>query len=279
LTRAILLAADLERPMSGPVRSYVYELLIGAAGIARIELVHTVGVGLTAVGFDDRGVALIAANDGSARLLSAENELTEITRIEGAGVPGFYPFSITWTSDQDHPWFVSGRGALYLYDARGPRWETFSIPLTTFPRIFGMGGDDAINFEAVGATRTSTGALELWAAGAAGAIVKRIGGGEFLPINLSMPPRYAECSAGGEYPEIFFGEHIDHLRIAGEHVLTTVRGCSAMLEIRRSDNCVSLLGVENDPVGRRLMRDLQAIDLFDGQIVLAGEHAQIYGTR
>ena len=54
-----------------------------------------------------------------------------------------------------------------------------------------------------------------------------------------------------------------------------MRGCTAVLEVRRSDHCAALLTEDQMPIDIRLNRDLQALDMMTRGHQLADMSANI----
>lgn len=271
--RVLVGGAEHLDPNAPFASGFVYELSVTSEGIVGSKLVDKFADAILGVAIDPQGKALLVGQLGNFYVLERDNTWTrELPVITSQN---YAPNAFLATGDTTHPWAIGSTGVIYLFDDRSLTWEIFDIPLTFFSDVLGVPGVKSIDVDALASARAEDGRLELWASGSAGALLRKVGDEPWRIIDLVKPPRFKPCASGGDYPRMYFGGHLDALAVDGEHLFVTVRGCTALLEVRRRDQCVAMLEEADMPIGLLFNRDIQAMELIDGVIMAGGEQGAL----
>jgi hypothetical protein len=180
-------------------------------------------------------------------------------------------FRVHATGDDRHPYFASSYGRLHVFDAMMNAWSSFEVPRGWLRNTQGL-----LPFTGAGlASSRRSDQLELWAAGNSGLIVRKLGDGPWEPYPIHLPPRYDGCASEGTYPRLVDVDNFDAIQVVGDDLFVSVRSCTTLFQIRRDSSCVALVSVTGfEPVYSQ--EDLQALDILDDTIVLAGEKGLVF---
>lgn len=264
-----VLLAGAEHRLSAPdvVVGVLYELIVTAEAIQNVRVISEYPEALLAVAIDADGTAILAGQLGNVFLLYRDGRTENLPRIFSTA---YAPSPLLGTGDPAHPWAIGSTGVIYLYDQAAGVWDDFTIPFAT--------GLKPVDVDALVTARAEDGRTELWASGASGVLLRKLGEEPWRIVDLVMPPRFERCATGGDYPRMYFDGHLDAMVVAGEYLLLTVRGCTALMQVRRRDQCVALLEEADRPLGLVYNRDVQAMSFIDGAVVAGGERGVLLSS-
>lgn len=213
---------------------------------------------------DAEGNIAVRTNSERVFVVPAMGEIIELPSLE-IPFPSF-PTSMIHTGDRRYPWLLGSAGRVHLYDSETNRFDMTMIPGTR---------GRSVDLNGLVAARTPEGELELWAMGEGGLVVRKRGAGPWENVRLVMPPRYADCAGGGVFPDLVLEAPLDKAAAAGDHFYVTTRGCEAVLRVRRSDACVSLVKLADREIEKVSGRDLQTLDYLEGHLLVGGENLRL----
>ena len=92
-------------------------------------------------------------------------------------------------------------------------------------------------------------AEEVWVAGWKGLLLRRLGRDPWQTIEPAFPVAYEPCTAGGgELPKVIGGD-LEGVTLDDEHAYVLSENCNAVLRLRRSDLCSSVVTLADAAVG------------------------------
>lgn len=259
---------------SGPVTT-IWELAIRGD---RLQVVSTATVPmmLRSVSIDDSGARVFAGDDGDVMI--SRPGRTGLDRLPSLPIPEALTslrVRIRFTGDPDTPLLAGSGGQLHLFDAASESWRSRAVTVEELG--LGRAGDPDEPVPTLDALLSLDGGAELWGAGSLGALYRRRRGEDWTRVELLPPPDYSPCSRPArDYPEARITDRIDDLAGSGEHLYLSIRGCSAVIEVRRGDLCARAIGVGGAPPGPFERGDLQALGLHEGALAVAGERGLLY---
>jgi hypothetical protein len=273
LPRMLIAAAAGELVSIG----YLFELELDGTSM-RLVKTTTVADPLHVVAVDEAGNVAIGAGYGDIYVRRAgEDEFEYHSFVPVDPQAEVLLRRLIWTGDPGFPLAATAIGTINLYDVAAGTWRSQDI-LTRIvdPGNLVGGGDQYVELVAIAAFHDG-GVTELWAGGRRGALFRwRSGDSEWELISVQPPPSFDTCSVpSGTYPDTRIYLPIDDMQEAGDRLYFTIRECSAIVEVRRSDLCTALVGTNALPAPRQ-SRDLQAIDMIDGELLIAGEKSEMY---
>jgi hypothetical protein len=244
--------------------AYLFELVVYEDGIEVAGPPRNLPVQPLGIAIDPQGNLGIRTNLDAFFVIAPDGALSMLPPVPNAG--GIHAIAGIATGDPEYPWLLAGIAVVHLYDRRAQRWQTTSI----------LGGNgEKLPLDALAAARTAEGELELWAMGDGGLVVRKRGEGLWENARLLLPPRYTPCAANGTYPNLNFTAHMDQAIAIEDYVYITVRSCDVVLEVRRSDACVSLLTSTLRPIEGTGGLDLQTLDYRGGALLIGGEKRRL----
>jgi hypothetical protein len=105
----------------------------------------------------------------------------------------------------------------------------------------GAAAGDPIDFGALAVDRSSDGKLDIWLGGERGALFRYLGGVGWRRVTLNYPPRILNCGAREDSGEYVYPGRFSGAAISRDYVHLILTDCNAILQVRRSDQCVSLV--------------------------------------
>lgn len=231
------------------------------------------GGAFRSVGFTPDGRLWIGQNAGILGTLDEDGALQTVVTLPHRDDVDDYTPRIHATGDPEYPLMVSTRSRVHVLDADGT-WTS------QFITRGGILGPDVLAFFGLAMIRDE-GRAELWAAGSRGQIARRTGDEQFVLFEdammaLSYPPRFEPCASSRNPGEpLDFNRDIFGAVIDGDYLLMAYENCTALVAVRRSDLCVSLVPRSGEPpsfddasiismhlYGRRLV-----VGTMDGQVL------------
>ena len=190
-------------------------------------------------------------------------------------VPGRYAEPIaaearrgTWTPDPERPWVITARSALYTYFETIQRWVAQPVRGQV---------DENLYFIGLAAADVG-GRTEVWTGGAGGLLYASRGGGEFEFVSPATPPRLGGCTQQPGEARPLYVQDVSDVAIDGERVFLLPDDCTAIMQVRLTDGCSSLLTLEGLEV-LAANRVLRGLDLRDGRLVAVGRDGKVWEAR
>lgn len=201
--------------------------------------VQTAGDAFRSVGFTPDGRVWIGGNEGIIATLDEDGALATAVILPHRDDLHDYTAAIHATGDSEYPLMISTRSRVHVLDREGT-WTS------QFIQRGGILGPDPLVFFGLGLVRDQEGA-ELWAVGSRSQIARRRDDGSFIlledeEMTLSYPPRFEACASSRNPGEpLDFNRHIFAAAIGSAYVHLAYENCSALVAVRRSDLCVSMV--------------------------------------
>jgi hypothetical protein len=258
-TRRVVAAVMRDRA-DAPGDSLLVELSIGDS----IELVRTAtrveAVELERVSISREGRVAALAEDAVVYLEEPDGSYS--TRRLDDPDPSPKARSLLWIDDPARPLIATSRNRIHSSD---PAVERFTAELVSLPNVM------SLHLFAV-AQREG----ELWLGGNSGYLAREESG-VIEPIAIALPPRYIECSTAQGDLSLFEDDVLD-LALSEGHAFALLSRCSALMAVRRSDGCVSLLSLDGSTphIVDEDEEGLRSIDLQDGELVVTDAKSRAF---
>ncbi len=181
------------------------------------------------------------------RLLAGGDDAQFLQRTE-TGTSGFAPLfdvdiginedrilQMEPTASPDFPLLAGSKSRLHLFDTNlGIQTQRAEMTGVVFSENIPWGG--------LATFLKEDGNLEFWGAGIRGHLFKGEAFDRIASTNLFLPPRFLPCASAGSTPAMVgFNQKIYDLVPMRSHVIAVFEGCTALVQIRRSDGCMALL--------------------------------------
>lgn len=173
----------------------------------------------------------------------------------------------TWTPDPERPWVITARSMFHTYFETVQRW----VAQPARGQV-----DENLYFIGLAAAEVD-GQVEIWSGGAGGLLYASRGGGEFEFVSPRTPPRLGACSQQLGEARPLYVQDVSDVALADGRVFLVSDDCTALMQVRLSDGCSSLLSV----AGAEILganRVLRGLDIQDGLLVAVGRNGKVWET-
>ena len=241
----------------------VWRAWLGPEGLtfdgALLELpdVFLLGVAMTP---DGREAVVVGAGGRAFRRAHPEAEIVEDGRIGG----GLAANRVTHTGDLERPFLAATRGTLHHWDARSRAWSVGTQLASNL-----LGGPESLTIYGLSAHRSAAGEIEAWAVGTGGMMARLQGiTREWAFVReLAYPTAFGPCgSTQGTGGPVELARSLSDVTLDDTHVFIAPSDCSAVLQVRRSDLCTSLIAPEGE-APQFSARGMKAVDVRPGALV------------
>jgi hypothetical protein len=217
-------AIDGTGPVGTP-RGFAVELRTDASGIVGVDTTTITPASLVKVATHTGGLAIAIGYGGMSMLI-----VPEVSRTSPFAAPGAenWPRALIGTDDPERPFLATTRGHVHEFNTSTRSWESSSPSSVLDTRYMSLASG-----------RDEAGEEEQWIGGEDGTLFRRTGGGPWIPVRLRVPPRFRPCVATA----VPLGD-ITAMGIEGGYLYLASSGCDAVLVVRRSDLCTSVLALE-----------------------------------
>lgn len=196
--------------------------------------------------FTPDGRLWIGARGG--RVFLRETETSSVSLVEDLPVRDQLDpiYRMIATGDAEFPLMASTKARVHVLDED----EWLSIPLERD----GILGAESIEFRGLGFVRTEAGP-DFWAAGSRGQIARKTPVRDWYLLEnegeeLVFPPRFEPCASSRNPGEpLTFNKEIWSTATDGDYTFMGFENCTAIVAVRRDDQCVSMVPREGEPVG------------------------------
>lgn len=255
----------------------VWELAVHDDGL---ELVRTTTLtfGPESVAIDPQGaIALVEYGLFAETRAPGATAFERLPRLEPAPDRGAATHRVLWTGDAREPLVATTADRLHVYDAALGAWKTTDVTFSALSPGTPLDPTrDKLLFRGL-AVRPLAEGVEVWAGGDFGGLFRRPSFGEWTRVDYLAPPGYSNCSRPvGNYPDVLMSSPIDDLVFDGGYLYAAFRECAAVIGLRVEDLCAETLGLEGLEPAPSDIADLQALDLLNGRLMVAGESGQLY---
>jgi hypothetical protein len=238
-----------------------------------------------AIGADDRPMNLATSTIADLSLRDAA--IDSSGRVVAAGVGGGI-----WVRDPNEASFhrmgqldlafpgrdgvdrlhATGSGATPFVATTLSRIHTYDPVTTEWNYEQGMEGSigiiDSARFFAIANGPATEPLLDVWVGGIDGLVFRDADPTHWIRPSIHLPPRLAPCGTGSPEPSIFTSYNA--LAINGDYVHGAVASCTAIIQIRRSDLCGSVL-TPKGVMPAEAKQSFSALDAIDRHLVVGGE--------
>lgn len=196
--------------------------------------------------------------------------LTPFVTLPTAVTPELQYTHLRAVDDERYPMIAATQGRVHLYDDVSGRF--------TYVELYqgGAGALDRLDFNLLRTSHTPDGELEIWAGAERNSLFRKIGSNDWEKLSLQFPPRFFPCVVSDDdtgelyYPGIWWDAALTR-----DYAHLIPKECSALIQVRRSDLCVSVLPQHDLPVQNT--RDyLVGIDALEGHLAVGGDHGRTY---
>lgn len=206
---------------------------------------------------------LIAAGDNNFFMVRRAGEAAIVNAPPAGSKPIDIYRKVIATGDPEHPHLVTETdGLLYYGDAISGDWSLFER-------------NDRFDNRRFYGLAASPDGREHWAAGPKGSVFARTRDNIWEPLLLQVPPRFGPCTTIAADGTRVFNNTIRAVALDDEAGYLAFGDCNAMLRVRRSDRCVSVLSAEDEPITRADL-DWMALDRQGGELIVGGSNALLY---
>ena len=251
-TSGRLMAAVITPRGLAPSASAVVELSPTSTSIEYVRSVLELDPGeLEGIAISREGRTAALGENGSVHL-EEPNGSFSVRKIDD---PAEDPKArtISWTDDPARPLIATSRNRIQVWDRDTDRFAAEVVVLPT---------EVSLHLDAI-----ATDGAEIWTAGSGGFLM-RLTGGVFERIEPKLPPRYVGCATQGGVG--LFVDDILDLALYDGYAYAVLAKCSALMAIRMSDRCVSLLSV--DGAEPHLLQEevdgLRSVDVAGGEVLV-----------
>ena len=271
-------------PHGPPTYSKIWQLWVGPEGLSfggTLE-VKTGTVTVQRI----RGVYLkdvVIAADGSAIAVGTGRSVFRRARRgepferfdDAIGAPNDHREGgtrVVLTGDPARPFVAASRGAMQLFDAATETW----LPRAEIVNGILLSAEELV-WHGLMTHRSPTGQVEIWGSGRRGSVARLQGlGGEWQLLRLVYPAIFEPCaSARNPGDPIEFWRTIESVGVTETHALLTHQECSALVAVRRSDLCVSLILPPGQVVGSERF-SFHDVDVRRGEMVVIKRRGELF---
>lgn len=244
--------------------SKIWEVELRGEELVLVTETSTIGE-LTDVAILDDGSEWFGARGGKIlRRNSGELEPISLDIIQGdVGAPRFLVLN-----DPVRPLLVTTQTRAHFLDPVTQRFESTTLLQE------GAAAGDPIDFVAVAAGRDPSGGLEIWIGGERGAIFRHLNG-SWKRMSFVYPPRIFNCGARADSGEFVYTERFTGAALSSDYLHLVMSECNAILQVRRSDQCVSILS-RNDEILAPIAQKSKSVAAREGSVVVGTLGGQIY---
>ncbi len=256
--RRVLIAVHVGDDRGIEHDGYALQLSLSADGLRWVGTATTSpGYRYRSVAIDGQGTAMILADEGLT-LLDDQPGWRRLTLPASTG----YDESrkIIATGNPDIPFMMGTRRRIHIYRRGTDDFDTHAVEGST---------EQSIHFRGFSADPEPI--FDGWAAGTDGAIFRRTPL-RWRPVLLALPPRYALC-ASTDRPPFALVRNGEAIVVAGQYAYLAISDCSAVVVIRRMDECASLL-TDSGPA-QNVMGGYVSLAVFNGEIFAAGHEGRL----
>jgi hypothetical protein len=253
-----IMAAIRRDRAAGPNDSLLVELRLDTS----IELVRTAtqAVELESVSISSEGRTAALSEQGEVALEEEDGSYSSRTIDDPSPDPKAR--SLEWIDPSQL--VATSRNRIHFWDRSTDRFaaQVIVLPDQTSLHVFALHAGDG----------------EVWAGGNGGWLA-RIDQGEVERLAVVPPPRHAACSTAQGDPSIFEDEVVDLALISG-YAFVLLKRCSAVIAIRRSDRCMSLLDLDGGPphLLDGEVDGLRAIDARGGVLLVGDARGRLFNV-
>lgn len=251
-------------------RSLIWELEIRGEELVEISRqVHDMV--LTDVAVLTGGEQIVAARDGFLfRRQPGTGELTLFEQLPSSQTALDNSVLLLAIDDPNTPLLAATPSNLHLYSAQTAQFSTQTLLAE------GVNAFVPLTFTALAQGRSASGELELWAGAQLGYLFRRRDGG-WTRVNLNYPDRFLPCADGrNSSGKIEFSGRFSAAAVDENYLHLGLSSCSAVVQVRRLDSCVSLLVPEHEVVGDT--SGIRAVEVNDHRLIAGELGESLYGS-
>lgn len=242
--------------------AWLHELRLEDGALIPVTSFALGGVVADDLDVDAEGKVLVVARGGPVLVLAAGATAVEALPPLPLSEVERFTSRARWTGLDHEPVLVTTASQLLLYSVATRRW------LPTAVRVIG----ENVLFHSLAPSRDG----ELWAAGSRGTLYRKRGHEPWDLTSFDLPPRGAPClltDGTDQAPRLPSFTGLTHL---GDHTFALPRECSALVAIRRSDLCTSMIeGAEGiEPLLRN--HGMAHLSSLEDQLIAVSLRGEMY---
>lgn len=183
-----------------------------------------------------------------------------------------WPTHLLATDDDQYLLIASTQARVHVFDSTSMSFDYEELQQA------GLASFDDLDFALLAAAHTPNGELEIWAGAERASLYRRIGSQGWRKIDFEYPPRFLDCEGADDdtgEPQYLGGWNAAVLTENYLHIIAF--DCSALLQVRRDDLCVSVLPRGADAIGPTRAFSF-TIDARHNAIAVGGLYGIVYGA-
>lgn len=222
------------RRFDGGAAAWLVELRLEQGGLTRVSssTIALVGEGVDDLDVDGEGRVMLS-HRGRVWLRAPDGvvSVSDLSLADGGGRSN----RIGATGLASRPIVASTDGRVHIYLASTQRWIPIDLERPSNIRAF------------VWSFAFLRGPTEWWASGSRASLFRTFDGEDWSLLRPELPPRFEACGIREASGRLGTDRTFSGLGGDQRHLFVVARDCAALLAVRRTDLCTSLLGRDDGP--------------------------------